>query len=71
MSSNYVNVLLNFQYADDFYIFQAMVQCVSSSEPDSVVSPRADSAQSPSNLEYFDRNTGKKIVNLFLDSISC
>lgn len=37
------------------YLFQ--VQCVSSSEPDSVVSPVADSAQSPSSMEY-ERNAG-------------
>lgn len=36
-----------------------MVQCVSSSEPDSVVSPVADSAQSPSANDYIERSGGK------------
>jgi len=37
-----------------------MVQCVSSSEPDSVVSPvAADSAQSPSSqMEYIEQQRG-------------
>lgn len=57
ISSSNHNLLIQFN-------FQAMVQCVSSSEPDSVVSPVADSAQSPSANDYIERSGGKLNLKL-------
>lgn len=59
-----VNILTSDSHKPNLLIqllFQAMVQCVSSSEPDSVVSPVADSAQSPSANDYIERSGGKLI----------